>query len=290
MKPVINDFAISHLPNERLFNFVQIVDNQFGQAAISQLSSVYNNFHMAVQDYQLKLEPVHYVAYTKDISDKDQERDELFTALHVVVLAYTRSPIVAEATAANLLSSVFDKYKGLRDKEYREESGGLFNFIEELETHHQQRLATLHLTEWVNILKNKNQEFALIYGERNVQKREYFSYKEILAARQTVLEAYRELIAHFEASVLVGSIPNGSYQNMVQTINEYIDLEKLTLKMEKGRKKAKKEKENSENGGTTPTPENPTNNNGSDNNGEDGGDNNNTDPNQGEDNTPSANA
>lgn len=295
MQTFINNFAISHLPNERLFNYVQIVDTQFGQAAISQLNMVYQNFHTAVQDFQVKLEPVHYTAYSNAIKDKDKERDSVYYALEVVTKAYTRSPIAAEAEAATLMLSVFDKYDDIRKEDYNQESGSVFNFVEELETHHQQHLTTLHLTEWVNILRTRNQEFAALYDNRNVQERTYVSYKEVQAARQTLLNCYHELIECFEAAVKMGMIPNGSYQTLVQTINEYIDREIITLNVAKGRKKAKKEKENAENGGT---PETPTNNNGSDNNGgENGGESgsentntDNTDPNQGEDNTPSANA
>ena len=290
MQTLINNFAISHLPNERLFNYVQIVDTQFGQAAISQLNMVYQNFHTAVQDFQVKLEPVHYTAYSNAIKDKDKERDSVYYALEVVTKAYTRSPIAAEAEAATLMLSVFDKYDDIRKEDYNQESGSVFNFVEELETHHQQHLTTLHLTEWVNILRTRNQEFAALYDNRNVQERTYVSYKEVQAARQTLLDCYHELIECFEAAVKMGMIPNGSYQTLVQTINEYIDREIITLNVAKGRKKAKKE--NANNGeNTNTTPENGEENQGGENNGgENGEGGDNSDNNSGEDNTPSANA
>ena len=283
MAKIILDFPISTLPNERLFNFVKIVDNRFGQVSIPQFSMVYNNFHSAVQDFQLKLEPVHYVEYTKTIFNKDQNRDKGYSALHMVVLAYTHSPFTAEAEAATMLKSVFDKYKGLQTQDYGQESGSLFNFIEELETHHQQHLSTLHLTEWVNYLKTQNQEFAALYDNRNVQEREYFSFKEVKAARKEVMDRYRELIDCFEAAVLMGIV--GNSQDIAQAINEKIEREIITLNVAKGRKEAKKEKENAGN-----TNEGGEENNGEENGGDNGGENTNSDPNQGEDNTPSANA
>lgn len=286
MEKKIFDFAISNLPNERLFNFVKVVDNKFEHMSIPQFSMVYNNYHTAVQDFQLKLEPVHYVEYTRVISEKDQTRDKGYSALHLVVVAYTHSPIAAEALAATMLKSVFDKYKGLQEQDYNQESGSLFNFIEELETHHQQEISTLHLTEWVNYLKTKNQEFAAVYDNRNVQEREYFSFKEVKAARQEVLNRYHELIDCFEAAIVMGIV--GNYQEIVQAINEQIEREIITLNVAKGRKQAKKEKENGENTGNTN--EGGEENNGEENGGDNGGENTNTDPNQGEDNTPSANA
>lgn len=271
MEKLIHEFQVSKLPNERLYNFAQIVDDQFGQVSIPQISMVYNNFHTAVQDFKLKLEPVHYKKYTRLITEKDQSRDKVFSAFHVVVMAYLDSPVAAEADAADMLKSVFDKYKGIQRQDYKQESGALINFIEELETHHQQNLSTLHLTEWLQILKTLNQEFATLYSNRDVEERAYFSYKDVTASRQAVIENYRELIAHFEAAVLMG-MSMGNSQTIAQNINEYIDREIISLNVAKGRKQSKKEKENAG--------ENTSDNTGSDN----------TDPNQGEDNTPSANA
>ena len=245
MQKTILTFSVSNLSNENLFHFATVVDDQFGRAAIAQIDAVYQNFHAALLDFQLKLEPVHYVSHTKNIAQKDRERTSVYSTLHMAVRVAMRSPVAAEADAAAMLKSVFDKHKGLQYQDYRQKSGSLFNFIEELETNHQQRLNTLHLSEWLNILKTHNTDFDALYEHRNVQERNYVSHKEVKAARNLLLQRYRELVASFEAALLMGILSTDP-QTVAQPINEYIEREIITLNIAKGKRKAKKEKQSAQ--------------------------------------------
>ena len=289
----IKVFSISGLHNEELFAYAQTTDNVFGRVNNNNLMSVYNRFHTAYLDFQHKLEPVNDSTYTKTLLLKDHNRDAHYSMLRSIVKSFRSSSNPTEAAAANQLFEVFKKYDGSTRMNLKKESGRLFNFVEELQTTYHAQVETLHLTELVMRMNTLNEEFNTAYLSRDEAKRIYFSSLEVKASRQTLIEAYLDLIAAFEGLCIAGMF-SGDENAIVTPMNEAIAHWKTVLRKRdtyNAKKQEEKEADATNNGENSN--EGGSENNGEENGGDNGGENtntDNTDPNQGEDNTPSANA
>ena len=225
-------------------------------------------------------------------------------------------------------------YKNMQRNAYDRETGKIINLLEEINANCADAVVTLNLTSYLQALDSANQSFHHMYNARNMPKANNATAAEIREARtdlENSFDLFRKQLSLLAAlnpdgtptsgmggtgSGMTGGTGGGmtggmggtgtgtgtpteplpvahTYAELITYINDRID--RITAAAKHRQTMVKKSKENAENGGTTPTPENPTNNNGSDNNGENGGDNNGENTNTdnggfGDENTPSANA
>lgn len=255
--------------NEDVYTCMESIKGVVDNATdLSAVQVDVDRFNDAFTTYQVVLEPVRQRQFTSLLKTLDKNRDTSYSGMHAVVLGYKDSPIPEEKDAATLLNNVFVQYKGIQRLNNKTETGSLRNFFEELDGPYQPYVETLHLTAWLEALKQMNEDFDDLYNHRRTTNDAMVNSEEVTAARNALVSAFRNLASDIETMIRIGDNPE-NYQQVLAGINSILNDWKQTLNRRKGQKNANKN--------DSATPEN--------NDGENGENNN-----QGEDNTPSADA
>lgn len=183
-------------------------------------------------------------AITMQIADADAERDQFFRSM---VDYYNSSrghfnDAVREAAAR--LFPVFSAFDDLPGEALANQSADTYNFIQELQTKHAEDCITTGLVQWLDELKKRNKAVDDLMYER---------YEETAARPGLVLRdvrlqvdaAYVTIADRVDALALIEG--GAVYDTFIATLNAIIDRAKNTLAARRGRAKAKKEDEETDN-------------------------------------------
>ncbi|MBO4740694.1 MAG: hypothetical protein J5605_03500 [Bacteroidales bacterium] len=320
----IQPFRKKKLTQDEIAKLCIVVSNYCKSVSIPQLAARINSLDNAINIFQALIHPVRGSELTVDVLEADDSRDTILVGFAFYLEFTLRHTDPAMVRAARELKVVMDtpSYKRIYETAYNRESNLIANLIEELRNNHQSALTQLNIGFYIDALEAANNNFDAIYENRVHSTARSYNSEDILEARTKMEKAFDSLCdklellaadAEDDAAMGVGGttggMPTGGgttgggmttldyafYESLFATINEHIG--NIVAAANHRITMGQKAKGNAEDGSTTPTPETPTNNNGNENNGENGGENDgentntdNTDPNQGEDNTPSANA
>jgi hypothetical protein len=114
-------------------------------------------------------------ALTEDLKNIDKERNALFRGLFEGVKALRSLPPGNEKkAAAEQLFILLSGYKNnILEGSYSEESGAIYNLLQDLHGTYAAPISLLALTPWVDLLDDAEQRFQTVYAERtqeNVSK------------------------------------------------------------------------------------------------------------------------
>ncbi|MDR2118304.1 MAG: DUF6261 family protein [Tannerellaceae bacterium] len=106
-------------------------------------------------------------SYTEKLSEAEKGRNTLFRAMYGVIKASQSLPEETKRDAAKRLFILASEYrKSVLHKSYSEETGAIFNFLQDLQGAYAADVALLQLGSWVSDLQAAEQKFVDIRAQR----------------------------------------------------------------------------------------------------------------------------
>ena len=134
-------------------------------------------------------------ATTKELVEKDGERDRLFRLLRLTVRGKELSLNAGEAEAAGKLAFIMKPYLGAPSKADAENTALVSDLVKKLESSEVSGyVETLGLTEVVTKLRAANTDFAALYLHRADEKRVKAATEKMTAVRKQVDDALFDLV------------------------------------------------------------------------------------------------
>lgn len=141
---------------------------------------------------------------SEEIAIMDRLRDQTWRAIITGVDAALICPIDIQVKAAGAIKRVLDLYGDKRKADYPAESAVISNLVTDLlSVTNINHLDTLHITDWVKALKDENDEFRELFGDRNTE----LSAREagdVRSARFRVDPALEEIVEKINATIVLG--------------------------------------------------------------------------------------
>jgi hypothetical protein len=237
----IKKVGTSKLHGEEHFQFIKEFINEAEAAEVPAL--VPNRFEELLELHNLEdelLETVRKSPLTEKIEKADSERDSVFFGLKDVVKGMQSHYNPRTREAATNLMIVFNTYGNVSHKNYAEETGLLYNFIQEMRDNHAQELTTLKVDDWIEKLDEINQTFSDLIMERTRKAGEKpkIPMKEIKAR---IDACYGDIVRCLEAQTILAS--DHKLEPFFNTINSNVDRYKNTIAQREGRAAAAKKTE-----------------------------------------------
>lgn len=209
MKRLFIRFDRSKQRNEEWFNFYTefkkaVEEFLPGVLNIEELFAVFLTLYAMADE---ALEKIRKSGFTEVMSVLDADRDGKFRGLaDSVKSALNHFDSLKRKAAANL-TILFDHYGNLAAKPYDEETGGIYNFLQELREKYAADMETLGLMEWANELERSNIEFSNAVTERS---KETAGKTELIMVdvRKQTDRCYVDILERIEALALINGEEN----------------------------------------------------------------------------------
>lgn len=219
--------------------FIRLVE-EFGTEAL-QIKSVFEKFIPLFGQLDKALEVIPKSDITPQISDVDQRRDTTYKGFTEAVKSASKHFKPEMAEAARKLQIVIDHFGDFTKLPYNEETGKIYNFVQELQNEKYSPLVSmLNLTEWVNELVAINIEFDTLIKSRfdeSLEKQEL----RVRAIRKEIDESYKEITGDIEALCRVHKTE--IYIEFINKLNTQISYYHNILLQRKGRAEKQKEQQ-----------------------------------------------
>lgn len=157
---------------------------------------------------------------TDDIKTADAARDELYRALHKVVMSYEGFPVAELAEAAKPLVLIVKNYKLDTTANYIAETGAMENFIQDMQKHAAE-VKKLQLEQVLSDMDVANKRVRRILSERNDERMTQVQ-AQLLQAREACDETYLELVQMVNALHVVYPADE-NITNVFLQLNEDLD-------------------------------------------------------------------
>jgi hypothetical protein len=213
---------LNRLRNEEWFNFFTefktlVEETSPGVLDIEALFIVFLNLYAMADE---TLEQMRKSGFTSLIVQQDAKRDNAFRGLDGTVRTALRHYDAGKQAAAIRLVTLFDHYGNIADRPYNEETGAIYNFLQDIRGKYAPEVVTLDLAGWIDELERANSEFEKTILGRN---RESAGKTEInmLDIRQKTGRAYLDILERIEALSLING--DGVYAPFGKMLNANID-------------------------------------------------------------------
>jgi hypothetical protein len=256
----INDFSfkISHLRNSEHFQFHWSV-NRFlmpRMPEIPNLSQPWNSYLLKFEKADRLYKVSQKSEETKELTMRDQMRDEDFKFFGRSVAYESRSLDADTKAAAERLEEVLRNYKGANQKALGENTALVTNFLQDLEKpENRAAVETLSLVALVESLKANNTAVALLYDKRSESLNSRHEEGRLAVVRIEVDKAYLTLVRGLNAFYVANEYGEKNaglrerLEEIIDGVNARIEQTRLVYARRTGRKLKN-------NGGDTPdTPE-----------------------------------
>lgn len=178
---------------------------------------------------------------TSDISDMlvklDNIRDAHYRAFVAYVKALTGHYDANIAKAAGHVWYVLDAKGNVPGEPYNDETNEISDMMTELKNKNTADLTAANLTEWLALLKNKNDAFDAAYKDRNNQQGAKI-HADTQALRKATDVAYNNIVKRINALIEING--DAAYKAFVSEYNEYLETEKNLIAQREGRAEAAK--------------------------------------------------
>jgi hypothetical protein len=204
MRKIFKRIKLHLLRNEEWFSFYrdyrQFVENTTAKALkIERLFGIFLPLYVMADGL---IEKIRKSKITDRITDLDKQRDNTFHGLVYTIKASRLHFNTIKSTAAKNLEPLLYHYNDLADRPYEEESGGIYNFLQEIRTNYKDEVNVLELTPWLDELERNNDEFKNAMLERTYEAVDKPEMK-LFDVRKEVDSCYRKMIERMEAFIIL---------------------------------------------------------------------------------------
>ncbi len=243
------------------YNENQLQRAKGSAAIVAKLQEFITPWEQAKQRFDDCYRQMSTTGQTKTNEMLDSERDSLTTGFKGSVSNARKSPIAAQAQAAEEVYEVVERYNINTSGEYEQQTMRTDQMCTDLLTNYQTQLTTLGLTAWVEALQAKNQEFnAAMIARTNAQAG--YVHGELSLLRQQLIAAYRNFVKMLNAVLLYEG--DTAYATVVDQMNAEIRHYKQIIARKRGGGSSSGTTNSGNSGTTEPTdpgtttdPENP---------------------------------
>lgn len=237
------------LQNEEYFQLAReaerIFDQAFSQHLLGKVELYWYRYRELVRLLDIALEKIRKSALTDPLVGLDVNRDGLLRGIGGITKAHQHSVREELIEASRKLTIVLNHYGDLTKQNYNKQTASVYNLLQEFRENYASEIATLHLQDWVEDLEKYNKEVETIINERYDENlgNESGNVREIRLEMDGV---YSQITKIIDAAYLMDEDP--VFGTLIEQMNERIAYYKNTIATRKGRAKAKKEKEEENNG------------------------------------------
>jgi len=200
----------NQLRNEEWFQWGEefiITVNKYGAETL-HINTLFPTFVAHHQQADQKLELIRKSNFTQEIEDADKRRDKIFGGFLAFVKAFRNQPLLTKNEAAERLYTLFKQYsKPIRNGTKAQESGAIYNLLQELEGKYLPDVTLLGLTEWTTALREAETKFLGYYDER-VEENLDKPHSDLKAIRLAASRCYADIISIITAGLLIGGFGN----------------------------------------------------------------------------------
>jgi hypothetical protein len=234
----IESFSLHNLRNTEHFQFMTDVDQLITTATPLELGidGLYPSFNTALAAEDATMRTELGSLRSKAIEDFDTLRDNTWNAISMRVNASLLCPFQDEINSATVLRRLIDLYGDVRSRSYNEESASISNLVNDFtKPENLDHVNKLGLLNWINELKNENDQFQYFFNERNAEFAERES-GDVRAVRILIDPIYQKIVDRINASVVM-EIATPVAESFISQLNEKIKYYKTTLVSRSSRSK-----------------------------------------------------
>lgn len=234
----IESMSLRELRNNEHFQFMTDVDTlittcQSGELGIDALYPSFKEM-LNAEDAAMRIEQGS--SKSKTLEEVDKERDDTWFAISTKIKANLKSPVVVEMKSAEALKRIIDLYGDVRTLTYNEESAAVTNLVSDLlKPENASHLSNTGISVWVPELKSRNEQFQVLFNERNSELANRES-GNVRAARKQSDSIYEQIVERINASIVMG-LAKPVTDGFVKELNEKIGYYKTTLAIRAGNNK-----------------------------------------------------
>lgn len=211
------------------------------ETSVTFLTTGVNTHKTAVESLDSALKVSTTVPSAKWVTEADASRDSAWSGLYYYVKAMTAHPDASIAAAAERALAILEKYGNPTAKPQLEESGILYNLLQELnEAKEAGDFNGLDIEPWLTRLENAETSFLTATDEK-VQEEAAREVGLSKQARQAADDAYRKLVDI--VNMLAAMHGDEKFATFIGNVNALVEQQRTKLKT-RATNSAKKEDEN----------------------------------------------
>ena len=211
------------------------------ETSVTFLTTGVNTHKTAVESLDSALKVSTTVPSAKWVTEADASRDSAWSGLYYYVKAMTAHPDESIAEAAKRALEILEKYGNPTAKPQLEESGILYNLLQELnEAKEAGDFNGLDIEPWMERLENAENSFLTATDEK-VQEEAAREVGLSKQARQAADDAYRKLVDI--VNMLAAMHGDEKFATFIGNVNALVEQQRTKLKT-RATNSAKKEDEN----------------------------------------------
>ncbi|MDR1344168.1 MAG: DUF6261 family protein [Tannerellaceae bacterium] len=174
-----------YLHNEEWFMFYTDFKNtvrRYGAVRIG-IGELFSRFIPLYKNVDRLIEITHKSIYTKEMKEVDKNRDTIFRAFIAIAKNMQIQSDTVKKNSAAHLHNLLDSYsKKIVRGSYNEETSAISLLLQELEDRYAADVDLLNLEQWVDDLRNANQNFNNLFNTRTQEtidkpKENLFNYR-----------------------------------------------------------------------------------------------------------------
>lgn len=205
-------FDLSRLRNEEWFQFYTEFKTQVEAHGAKKLSidALFAVFLTLYKEADVLLEILRKSAYTKQIVDADFDRDQAFRGLINIAKALRNRQNDEKSLLAEQLYNKLNTYRrSVLSRSYSEESGAIFNLLQDLNGNYKNHVTKLGLLDWVTELTNSEDKFLELRQKRYDESSEKPKAK-LTIVRSSIDRYYINMMNILDAHLLaLGFVDDG---------------------------------------------------------------------------------
>lgn len=211
------------------------------ETSVTFLTTGVNTHKTAVESLDSALKVSTTVPSAKWVTEADASRDSAWSGLYYYVKAMTAHPDASIAAAAERALAILEKYGNPTAKPQLEESGILYNLLQELnEAKEAGDFTDLDIEPWLTRLENAETSFLNATDEK-VQEEAAREVGLSKQARQAADDAYRKLVDI--VNMLAAMHGDEKFATFIGNVNALVEQQRTKLKT-RATNSSKKEDEN----------------------------------------------
>ncbi|MDR1895890.1 MAG: DUF6261 family protein [Prevotellaceae bacterium] len=225
---------LRHLRNEEHFQLMTDFKNlvEATGASVLNIEALFATFLVLYGREDIALEAIRRSELTDAITDTDTQRDTIYRGLVLMLESNLHSSNPSKKQAAHNMLVVVNHYGDFRHKSYNEETAGIYNFVQEINTRCAAEIATLDAKDWITDLDNANQTFDKLMNQRFDENAGQI-HVNLRETRKEIDGVYTQTNDYIDAAIVVNG--ESVYAGFVNKLNERIRYFKNTLAQRKGR-------------------------------------------------------